>query len=230
MWTKEKYEELINSLFKKAKADYLEFTKKITNPGLIKMIGVKIPELRKIAKETAKTDFASYYSFYQGKYFEERMLLGMSIGYSDIDIYDKYLEIYAKEITDWSLCDSVASSLKLIKKNNEHFYPLVLKLIETNQEFIIRFGLVILLFHYMNDDYIDEILKICLTIQSDAYYVKMAVSWVLCECFIKYPSKTDKYISSQYLSSFILNKTISKICDSFRVSKETKEMLKKRRV
>lgn len=230
MWTKEKYEELINSLFKKANADYLEFTKKITNPGLIKMIGVKIPELRKIAKETAKTDFASYYSFYQGKYFEERMLLGMSIGYSDIDIYDKYLEIYAKEITDWSLCDSVASSLKLIKKNNEHFYPLVLKLIETNQEFIIRFGLVILLFHYMNDDYIDEILKICLTIQSDAYYVKMAVSWVLCECFIKYPSKTDKYISSQYLSSFILNKTISKICDSFRVSKETKEMLKKRRV
>jgi 3-methyladenine DNA glycosylase AlkD len=230
MWTEEKYNNIITDLFNKKNDEYLNFTKTIANSSS-PMIGVNIPSLRTISKEISKTNIYSFISFYKGKYFEERMILGLTIAYSNnIEIYERYLEFYSKEIVDWSLCDTVANSLKLIKNNNEHFLPLIQKLLKTKNEFQVRFALIILLSQYMNDEYISFILNTCLNIKSDDYYVNMALSWLLCECFIKYKMKTIPYINRNYLSKFVLNKTISKICDSYRVSSKDKEQLKKERI
>ncbi|MDD2208088.1 MAG: DNA alkylation repair protein, partial [Bacilli bacterium] len=192
-------------------------------------IGVKIPVLRKIAKEIDNLD--EFISYYQGRYFEETMVLGLTLGYlKDKKLLAGYLMFYAGEITDWSLCDTPASNMKLIKKNNEYFIGYINDLINTGEEFKIRFGLILLLSHYVNDNYIDYILDKCISLKSNMYYVNMAISWLLCECYIKYKDKTDKYISSLYLDKFVLNKTISKICDSYRVSISDKASLKKRKV
>jgi 3-methyladenine DNA glycosylase AlkD len=229
MWTEEKYNDLIYYFQKESDPKYLDFTKNITN-SKVPMLGVSIPKIKLKTKEYGKSDISSFLKFYKGSYFEERMFFGLLIAYSNnINIYDKYLKRYAKEISDWSLCDSVATSLKLIKKNPDHFYPFINELINSKYEFSIRFGLIILLSQYMNDNYIDQIINICLNLKSDYYYVNMAISWLLCECFIKYKANTMPYINKDYLSPFILNKTISKINDSFRVSKEDKEILKKRK-
>jgi len=193
------------------------------------MIGVNIPALRKIAKEI--DDIDGFISCYQGYYFEETLVLGLALGYlKDKELLAKYLMFYVEEITDWSLCDTPASNMKLIKDNNEYFFSYIENLIKSDKEFRVRFGLVLLLSHYLNDNYIDYILDVSTRLKSDKYYVNMALSWLLCECYIKYKSKTDKYISSKYLDKFVLNKTISKISDSYRVNISDKENLKKRRV
>lgn len=223
-----KYNNFINNLFSLKDDKYREFSNKLVLNSKEK-IGVKIPVLKKIAKEIDNLD--EFISYYQGKYFEETMVLGLAIGYlKDKKLLAGYLMFYAGEITDWSLCDTPASNMKLIKKNNEYFIEYINDLINTGEEFKIRFGLILLLSHYVNNNYIDYILDKCIRLKSNMYYVNMAISWLLCECYIKYKEKTDKYITSLYLDKFVFNKTISKICDSYRVSISDKESLKKRRV
>lgn len=229
MWNEEKYKNYLNELLKLKDEKYLKFTKKLTNTK-VEMIGVQIPKLRKIAKDISKTDIDSFIKEYKGIYFEERMILGFVISLSNTEYYKKYLELYSTQILDWSLCDSVACSLKNIKYDKEYFFKFVQKMIKTNNEFQTRFGIVILLNHYLNDEYIDKVIKTILKIKSNYYYVNMALAWMLAEIYIKYPIKIDKYISKDYLNEFVLNKTILKICDSFRVSTENKENLKQRRM
>lgn len=228
MWNEEKYKNFINELLSLKDEKYLKFTKKITNTK-VEMIGVQIPKLRKLAKDISKTDINSFIKEYKGNYFEERMILGFVIGLSTLEDYKKYLEFYSTQILDWSLCDSVACSLNKIKKEKEYFFELAQKMINKNNEFQIRFGIVILLNYYLNDDYIDEVINTIISIKSDKYYPNMALAWILTEIYIKYPVKIDKYINKEYLSDFVLKKTISKICDSFRVSKKAKEQLKLRK-
>lgn len=226
---KEKYQELLNEIEKNKDIKYQEFSSVIA-ASKVPMIGVRIPILREIAKKNKNINLDEFIKFYKGNTFEERMLFGLLIAYSNnIEIYDKYLPIYAKEIVDWSLCDSVATSLKLIRKDNEHFYKMVIDFINSKEEFIIRFGIIILFDHYLNDKYVDKVIEELIRIKSDKYYVNMAIAWLLCELYIKYPNKIDKYLNSNYFDKFVLNKAISKINDSYRIDKKVKEMLKERR-
>ncbi len=226
----DEYKSFIDELFLYKNDQYKEFSSKLIINSK-EMIGVNIPTLRKIAKKISISDIDSFLDIYQGKYFEETLVLGLALGYlKDKEALSKYIILYSKEITDWSLCDTPAINMKLIRSNNEYFFPYIKELINSKEEFQVRFGLILLLSHYLNDQYIDYILDLCINIKTDKYYINMAIAWLLCECYIKYKSNTDKYINSKYLDKFVLNKTISKICDSFRVDSKEKEMLKKRRI
>lgn len=226
------YQKIIEDLKKQSDIKYKEFTKKLSpSESSDYMIGVRIPILRNYAKAIAKGNAELFINSYEGLYFEEKMLQGMVIGYSnDIKIYDEYLYSFSKIISDWSVCDCCASSLKLIKINQEHFLPLINRLLNSNMVYQVRFGVVLLMDYYLCDNYIDLVSKSSIEAQSDEYYVNMAIAWCLCECFIKYPLKIDKYLNKDYLNKFVLNKTISKICDSYRVDDKTKNRLKKRRI
>lgn len=230
MKSKFSYIAIINKLFTLKDEKYKAFSQKLINKDE-QLIGVRIPDLRVMAKEISQSNLEEYISSYQGTYFEEKMLLGMSLGYTnDIKLYDKYLWFFSQKITNWSICDSSASTFKLIKKEQNHFYPIVLKMLRSNQEFQIRFGIILLMDYYLIPNYLEEVISEVINIHSDYYYVKMAIAWLLCECYIKYPLKIDDFINSKYLDAFTLNKTISKINDSFRVNEKQKKMLKKRRV
>jgi len=218
---------LIEKLKENEDKNYLKFNQRIIKTNQ-KMIGVRVPILRKIAKEINLDDFLKEY---KGVYYEETFIYGLLIGnLKDKELIKKHLILYSKEIKDWSQCDSPANNLKILKKNNEYFLSTIEELLSSTEEFEVRFGLVLLLFHYINDQYIDYILKVSISIKSDLYYINMALSWLLCECFIKYEEKTDIYISPKYLNNFVLNKTISKISDSYRVPYKVKLNLKKRKI
>ncbi len=230
MWSKELYNQFVENLFSLRNEKYKEFSNRLLKDTK-EVIGVNIPTLRTIAKEISLTNIDDFFCYYQGIYFEETLVLGLTLGYlKEKSLLNKYIILYSEEITDWSLCDTPALNMKLIKKENQYFLSTIEELLSSNKEFKIRFGLVLLLGHYINDNYIDYILEVCINLKSDKYYVNMAISWLLCECYIKYQNKTDKYLFSEYLERFVLNKTISKICDSYRVSIENKNELKKRRI
>lgn len=89
--------------------------------------------------------------------------------------------------------------------------------------------MVLLLNYYINDKYIDLILKIANNINSEEYYVKMANAWLISICYIKYPNKTKIFLNNTKIDKWTYNKSISKICDSKRISDKEKIVLKKLR-
>ena len=83
-----------------------------------------------------------------------------------------------------------------------------------------------LLEHFIDEDYIDECLERIDEFKDTRYYAQMACAWALSICYIKFPQKTFSYLKKSKLDNWTFNKGIQKICESLRVDKETKTMLK----
>lgn len=213
-------------LFKNQDLKYKEFhSKLVPTISKDKIIGVRIPQLRKIGKALADNDFA-------WEYYEEIMLHGFYIGYSKLSFENRLslLDEYVPLIDNWAVCDCVCSSLKFINKNKADFFEYLKKYMKSNREYEIRFAIVILMSYYIDDEYSDLVVDYFKNINSELYYVNMAAAWALSVAFVKYRSKVLPLIENHMLIKEIHNMTISKIRDSFRVDKETKEYLKTLRI
>ena len=215
------------NLFEYQDLRYKEFNDKIINQDVYPTIGIRIPTLRKLAQEVAKNDYLGYINS-KHTYYEEYLIHGLVIGYIKIPFKDKLklLDKYIPTIHDWASVDIPVSNLKDFKKNLSDGYKYIQKLLEGNV-WSIRFGLVLLLDYYINDEYIDKVLDISLNIKNDNYYVMMANAWLLSYAYIKYKDKTIKILKDKKLDNIVVNKAISKICDSYRVSISDKEIAKK---
>ena len=87
--------------------------------------------------------------------------------------------------------------------------------------------IVMMLSHFINDEYIDKVLNISESVDCDKFCVQMAIAWTISVCYVKYKDKTEKFLKNTNLSNFTYNKAIQKILESLRVSKEDKEKLRK---
>ncbi len=90
----------------------------------------------------------------------------------------------------------------------------------------IRFGVVMAMAHYIDEEYIDNVLQWMDRISHEGYYVKMAVAWALSVCYVKFPQKTMNYLKENHLDDFTYNKALQKIIESYRVSTEDKEIIR----
>ena len=120
--------------------------------------------------------------------------------------------------------------LKVVNKYKGKYWIYINSLIDLNNEFQTRVAIVLMMNYYLCDDYIDRVLYIVSNIRSDYYYINMAISWLLSVAIINYKDKVIEILESGKLSKFIQNKTISKIQDSYRVSKDLKEFVKQYRI
>ena len=210
---------------------YREFHKKILKSDDLELIGIRTPNLKKIAKDISKSDYESFFKNNKHKTYEEVIIHGLVIGYLKRpfkEILD-YLDIFLPYNVNWAINDIICANMEIFKKNLNDGYKYIKKLLNSSNPWNIRFGLVLLLDFYVNDGYIDELFNIIDKVKSKEYYVEMANAWLISICYIKYPDKTNKYLHNNNLDDFTYNKAISKICDSYRVSKKDKEILKKLR-
>lgn len=200
-------------------------------PNNDNIIGVRVPILRKFAKELLKeNDWKYYLENAWNEYYEEIMLQGMIIGIiskkENIDEVIKYIDEFIPKIDNWGVCDTFCAGLKVTEKNLEYMWNYIQKYIKSEKEFEIRFAIVMMLDYYLKDDYIDEVLKILDSIKSKEYYVQMAIAWTISIAFIKFEDKTMSYLNNNSLDDFTYNKSIQKIIESYRVNEKTKEKLK----
>ncbi|MCR5350462.1 MAG: DNA alkylation repair protein [Acholeplasmatales bacterium] len=202
--------------------EYKSFSLKIV-PNT-KILGIRSDNLKLIAKEYASNNLAYFNSNLE--YHEEKMVYMFMLSYiKDVDlIYDK-LDEFVPKIENWAQCDALLN-IKRIKKNRDKFMPLVKKYRYSSREFESRFALIMLLSHYMDEEYLDFIFETIENLKSDKYYTEMAAAWLICECFIKHRDYTYKRFKDLKVSKFIFNKAIQKIKESYRVSLEDKEYLK----
>jgi 3-methyladenine DNA glycosylase AlkD len=197
-------------------------------PTINNVMGVRLPELRKLAKQLVKDDWRSYLQNAENEYFEEVMLQGMVIGYLQTDVEEilRYVAEFVPKIDNWSVCDSFCIGLKFTKANKERVWEFLQPYLASNQPYEIRFGVVMLLDFYIEDEYIDRVLSLLDSVEREDYYVKMAVAWAISICFVKLPAPTMSYLENHSLDVFTYNKALQKITESYRVDQDTKKMIR----
>lgn len=227
--------ELIRDIWKKEDIkEFQNYIKTLGNPLRIEwstnLLKTELPvlsmstiDIKGIAKNIYKGNYLSFLDLMIWDYYENTAINGFLITkIKDFDTMKHYLDIYSSKCDNWATCDLLSFN---IKGNEERFYDLVLEYIKNDKPFVRRMGMSIL-FNFINDEYIDKIFKLLDVFQHEEhYYVNMMNSWLLCECFIKKREKTLKYLKNNKLNKFTINKGIQKCRESFRVSKDDKEML-----
>lgn len=214
-------------LFEKQDLKYKKFHSSLC-PNIDKIIGVRMPELREMAKKISIQNYVKFLNEGQEEYYEELVLKGLVIGYANISIEEtlKYLKKFVPKINSWAVCDTTCSNLKITKKYMSEMWEFLKQYLVSKNEYEIRFVIVMYLNYYLTDEYIDEILQEIDKIKNDDYYVKMAIAWLISFAYIKQKDKTEKYLQENNLDKFTQNKAIQKICESYRVKKEDKDMLR----
>ena len=147
-------------LFEKQDLKYKKFHSSLC-PNVDKIIGVRMPELRTIAKEISKGDYKTLLQNCKDEYYEELVLQGLVIGYANISIEEtfEYLKKFVPKINSWAVCDTTCSTLKITKKYLNEVWEFLEQYINSDKEYEIRFALVMYLNYFLTDEYIDLILE-----------------------------------------------------------------------
>ena len=219
-------DEIFEKLSGLSEEKYKQFSASLT-PNAKNILGVRIPVVRKIAKELAKGDWQTYLKNVRNQYFEEIMLEGIVIGYAKMPIEERLNHVtnFVPKIDNWAICDIFATGLKFTKKNKQVIFQSLEKYFSSKREFEIRFAVVMFLSFYINEEYIEEVLEILNKVNHEDYYVKMAVAWAISVCYVKFPEFTLDFLKNNNLDKFTHNKGIQKIKESFRVNEEQKRLV-----
>lgn len=230
-WTKKDYSDLLDYLKSISEQKYLDFSKKLT-PGSDNILGIRVPVVRDIAKQIAKGDVAGFLSLVSNAWHEEIQLHGLVIGYSKLEFADilKALDVFIERIDNWANCDVVCTNLKSFKKNEAQGFAYLKEKLTSTNPWVIRFVLVQYLAHFICDEYIDSILKQCVDVKLDHYYVKMGNAWLISTAYIKYPDKTINVLQEKSLDEWTHNKAIQKIIESYRVGAASKDKVRKLKI
>ena len=219
---------IIKTLFDNQDLEYRNFNSKlIPNIDKNNIIGVRVPFIRKYADEIKDFDYIDdFLNDLPHKYHEENILHGiiLSMKYKDIDILLDKLSRFLVYADNWAITDII--SPKLFKKYPDRVYEQIKLWVNSNDEYVIRFGVVSLLQFYLDDNFKLEVLELVSNINSDYFYVKMVIAWFYSFALIKQYDNTIKYFEDKKLDKWIHNKSIQKACESLRISNKKKEYLR----
>lgn len=226
--------EYISNLFDMAEPKYKEFAEKLAKSPY-ELLGVRIPTIRNLAKKCIRKhntvdELVELFSGFEksiindsiNTHFEVIMLYGIILGTSCVDdeIKLSYLNNYIDFIADWSVCDSVSTSIKVNSKRR--LLDFLIGISKNKREFTLRFVVVMCLNHFMLDEYIDEVERVITGIDVEYYYTNMAIAWWLSELYMFNKERYFKILYNNGFNRFVLKTSIQKIIDSNRVSQDEK--------
>lgn len=206
---------------------FCEFQSKlIPSVDMENMIGVRTPELRKLAKELIKNGEAQQFlTELPHQYFEENQLHAFIL--SELKDYDEViakLQVFLPYIDNWATCDQL--SPKIFKKNREKLILEIEEWIASEETYTIRFGVGMMMQHYLDDEFQELYLERISEIRSEEYYVNMMLAWYFATALAKQYDAAVIYLTENKLDLWVHNKTIQKARESYRISPEQKEFLK----
>ena len=221
-------EEIRKRFLANAEEGYRAFSEKIVVPDRHRPVGIRQPVVKRFAKEICKGDWRSYLADITDEYHEDMSLRAFIIAMAGTDINERFAMIrgFVPKIDNWAVCDSFCSALKVPKKDADAYWDMILPFLDTGKEFQIRFAVVMMWAHFVDNDNVRKVIDVMDGVRHDAYYVRMGVAWCLSVCFVKYPEETMRYLKKSTLDKFTFNKTLSKITESYRVSGSVKEEIR----
>lgn len=220
--------KIIDSLFELQDKKYAEFHSKLL-PTLPKevFIGVRVPDARKLAKEYIKADESKIFmQELPHKYYDENLLHGLMISeIKDYDLCLKELDLFLPYVDNWAVCDTI--SPKIFKKHRAELLHKIEEWAASEHVYTCRFGLEMLMSHFLDDDFKPEYLEIPASIRSLEYYVNMMIAWFFATALAKQWDSALPYLENRRLDTWVHDKTIRKACESYRISDEHKQFLKR---
>ena len=191
------------------------------------IIGVRIPEIRKLAKKLVKNnEYEDFLKELPHKYYDENLLHGAIISESkNFEKCIKLLDNFLPFIDNWAVCDTI--SPKIFKKHKKELIEKIKEWSQSDKTYTCRFGVEMLMTHFLDEDFKKEYLEVVADIHSEEYYVKMVVAWFFATALAKQWDYAVIYLEDNRLDVWVHNKTIQKARESLRISLEKKEYLKK---
>ena len=214
-------------LFSMQDDEYREFNSKlIPTVDERRVIGVRIPHIRKYAKELFKSgQYAEFIKNLPHEYFEEDNLHAFIL--EQITDYDELifqLDRFLPFVDNWATCDSM--NLKALGKYPEKTKQNALRWINSDDEYAVRYGILLLMKYFLGENFTPDVLETVAAVRRDRYYINMMISWFFATALAKQYESAIVYISECRLSTWCHNKTIQKATESFRITAEQKENLK----
>ena len=214
-------------LEKRADEKYRKFSAGLL-PGVNSILGVCLPELRKMAKQLARSDWRENLRQLSDDTFEEIMLQGIMIGCVSCPAEER-LELireFVPKIDNWSVCDSFCTGLKFVKSEKERVFSFLQPFFVSEKEFEQRFAAVILLDYYIDETWLSRTVKALEQINAKQYYAKMAVAWAMAECYLHFPDEVMPVLRQNRLAPEVRQKTLQKIIESRTISQDTREEIR----
>lgn len=218
---------IIKKLFDLQDLNYKEFHSKLM-PTVSKerIIGIRIPDLRSLAKEIYGTKEAEeFICNLPHRYYEENNLHAFII--EKINEYDTCIEEinrFLPYIDNWATCDSLRP--KCFKKNKTKLESQIDEWLKSEHIYTVRFGIEMLMVHFLDEDFKPEQLEKVANITSNEYYLEMMAAWYFATALAKQYEAAVHYIENRRLTPSIHAKTIQKAVESYRISDEQKSYLK----
>ena len=219
--------DLQQQLFALQDKTYREFHSKLM-PDTDKetVIGIRIPVLRKFAREFARRPEArEFLQQLPHQYYEENNLhMMLIIAEKDYEKCLAEVERFVPYIDNWATCDMPAP--KCFAKHKQELLPKVEEWIASEETYTIRYGIDLLMALYLDEDFRPEYLELAASVTSEEYYVKMVIAWYFATALAKQWDSTIPYIEQRRLSDWVHRKTIQKAVESYRITKVQKDYLR----
>lgn len=241
--------ELVKRLLAEQDLKYRDFHASLL-PNIDKktIIGVRVPTMRKIAKEfaassaaakTVPADVAKFLDKLPHKYFEENQVhLFVVERIKDFDECLYRIEQFLPYIDNWAVCDG--KSPKALLKDEKRFVSCIEKWLKSKHPYTVRFGVNMLMNYFLDERFDQRFLKWVAAIDeslfnddgraecpTDRYYVQMEIAWYFATALAKQWDAAFPYIRGRKFSAWTHAKTIQKACESYRITAEQKETLRK---
>ena len=224
-------EEIRQSLFELQDIKYRDFQAKLI-PGkdTETMIGVRTPELRKLAKQMLKREeIGEFLRDLPHRYFDEDQLHAFIV--SGIKEYGKCMEElmrFLPFVDNWATCDQMSPGV--FKKHKPELLAEIREWLGSEHTYTVRFGIGMLMQHFLDEDFDPAYPELVAGVHSEEYYVNMMIAWYFATALAKQYDDVLPFIEGRRLDPWTHNKTIRKAVESYRISDEQKEYLRSLKV
>ena len=220
-------DEIRDRLFAMRDEKYGEFQAKLlptVDPASI--IGVRTPELRKLAKKMAKREeIGEFLGALPHQCFDENQLHAFVVSQmKDFSACLKEVDRFLPYVDNWATCDQM--SPKVFKKHRAELLTAIRRWIGSGETYTVRFAVGMLMEHFLNEDFDPVYPEMVAAVRSEEYYVRMMVAWYFATALAKQYEAAVPFIEGQRLDAWTHNKTIQKAVESYRISPEQKAYLK----
>ena len=219
--------EIQKELFSLQDKEYMKFSSKLTpNVPEDTIIGVRIPEIRKIAKKLVRNnEYEDFLKELPHKYYDENLLHGAIISENkDFENCIELLENFLPFIDNWAVCDTI--SPKIFKTHKKELIEKIKEWSQSDKTYTCRFGVEMLMTHFLDEDFKKEYLEMVANIHFEEYYVKMVIAWFFATALAKQWDYAVIYLEDNRLDVWVHNKTIQKARESLRILEDKKGYLK----
>ena len=219
-------EEIRRRLFELQDVPYRDFqVKLIPTVETESMIGVRTPALRKLAREYGRRDeIGVFLQDLPHKYFDENQLHAFIVsGIKDFETCIMNVEKFLPYVDNWATCDQMSPT---VFKKRQELLPYIREWMKSDRTYTVRFGIGMLMQHYLDEDFDPSYPEMVAGIKSEEYYISMMVAWYFATALAKQYDTILPFIEEKRLDSQTHNRAIQKAVESYRITQEQKAYLK----